>query len=52
MDLKRGQVLKGCTDLAGAVLALGLAACSMPKLPSLGGPPEQPREMGFEPATR
>jgi hypothetical protein len=28
------------------VLALGLAACSMPKLPSLGGPaPDQPQEM-------
>ena len=28
-----------------SVLSLGLAACSMPKLPSLGGPPEQPQEM-------
>ena len=28
-----------------SVLALGLAACSMPKLPSLGGPREQPQEM-------
>ena len=44
MNLKRGQVLKGCTGLAGAVLALGLAACSTSvKLPSLGGPtPDQP----------
>jgi hypothetical protein len=28
-----------------SVLALGLAASSMPKPPSLGGPPEQPQEM-------
>ena len=47
MNLKRGQVLKGCTGLAGAVLALGLAACSTSvKLPSLGGPtPDQPQEL-------
>ena len=40
-------MLKGCTGLAGAVLALGLAACSTSvKLPSLGGPtPDQPQEL-------
>ena len=38
MNLKRGRVFRGCTGLAGAVLALGLTACSIPmKLPSLGG---------------
>ncbi len=30
-------------------LALGLASCSMPKLPTLGGPaPDQPQEMSCE----
>ena len=45
MNLKRGRVLRGYTSIVCAALALGLAACSMPKLPSLGGPSEQPQDM-------
>jgi hypothetical protein len=45
MNLKRGQVLRGYKGIVCGTLALGLASCSMPKLPSLGGPPEQPQEM-------
>jgi hypothetical protein len=45
MNLKRGQVLRGYKSIVCAALALGLPACSMPKLPSLGGPPEQPQEL-------
>ena len=39
MNLKRGQVLRGYKGIVCGTLALGLASCSMPKLPSLGGPP-------------
>jgi hypothetical protein len=52
MDLKRGQVLRGYKSIACAALALGLPACSMPKLPSLGGPPEQPQEMDCDSLNR
>jgi hypothetical protein len=46
MNLKRGQVLRGYKGIVCGTLALGLASCSMSKLPSLGGPPpEQPQEM-------
>jgi hypothetical protein len=52
MNLKRGQVLRGYKSIACAALALGLPACSMPKLPSLGGPPEQPQEMDCDSLNR
>ena len=38
MNVKRGRVLRGFKSIVYGALALGLAACSMPKLPSLGGP--------------
>jgi hypothetical protein len=45
---KRGQVLRGYKSIVCGAIALGLAACSMPKLPSLGGPPEQPQDVSCE----
>ena len=45
MKVKRGRVLRGYKSIVCGALALGLASCSMPKLPSLGGPSEQPQEM-------
>ena len=39
-------MLRGYKSIACRALALGMAACSMPKLPTLGGPaPEQRQEM-------
>ena len=39
-------MLTGYKSIVCGVLALGLAACSTSvKLPSLGGPPDQPQEM-------
>ena len=45
MKVKRGRVLRGYKSIVCGALALGLVSCSMPKLPSLGGPSEQPQEM-------
>ena len=46
MKVKRGRVLRGYESIVCGALALGLGSCSMPKLPSLGGPPpDQPQEM-------
>ena len=44
MNFERRRAVMALAGV-GTVLALSLAACSMPKLPSLGGPPEQPQEM-------
>ncbi len=41
--------MRGYSSIVCGALALGMASCSMPKLPSLGGPaPEQPPEMSCE----
>ncbi len=38
--------MRGCKNVVCGALVLGLAGCSMPKLPALGGPaPDQPQEM-------
>ncbi len=45
MEVKRGQVLRGYKSIVCRALAPGLGSCSMPKLPTLGGPaPDQPPE--------
>ncbi len=49
MKVKRGRVLRGYKNIVCGALALGMAGCSMPKLPSLGGPaPDQPQEISCE----
>ncbi len=49
MKVKRGQVLRGYKSIACGALALGMASCSMPKLPMLGGPaPDQPQDISCE----
>ena len=45
-------MLRGYKSIVCGALALGLASCSMPKLPSLGGPPEQPQEMDCDTLNR
>ncbi len=49
MKVKRGRVLRGHKSIVCGALALGMAACSMPKLPTLGGPaPDQPQDISCE----
>ncbi len=41
--------MRGYKSIVCAALALGLGSCSMPKLPSLGGPaPDQPQDISCE----
>ena len=49
MKVKRGRVLRGYKSIVCGALALGLAGCSMPKLPMLGGPAtDQPQDISCE----
>ncbi len=41
--------MRGYKSIVCGALALGMAACSMPKLPTLGGPaPEPPQDISCE----
>ncbi len=41
--------MRGYKSIVCGALALGMAACSMPKLPTLGGPaPDQPQDISCE----
>ncbi len=47
--MTRGRVLRGYESIVCGALALGMAGCSMPKLPSLGGPAtDQPQDISCE----